>query len=65
MTNHYALLTDRNSLMDSEIIQLKKELIDVFRKFGYLKDWKDCEIKISTKSGSIAWIIINSIETNK
>jgi len=45
--------------------QLKKELIEVFRKFGYLSDGKDYEIKIRTTSGSIAWININSIETIK
>ncbi len=45
--------------------QLKKELLEVFRKFGYLGDGKDYEIKIRTTSGSIAWININSIETIK
>ncbi|MBI4682195.1 MAG: hypothetical protein HY757_03735 [Nitrospirae bacterium] len=43
----------------------KKELLNVFRKFGYLADGKDCEITIRTTSGSIAWININSIETIK
>jgi len=65
MKNNYALLTDRDSLMDSEIKQLKKELLEVFRNFGYLRNFKDCEIKIRTTSGSIAWIIINSIEIIK
>jgi hypothetical protein len=43
----------------------KNELLEIFRKFGYLQDGKDCEIKIRTTSGSIAWININSIETIK
>jgi hypothetical protein len=45
--------------------QFKKEVLEVFRKFGYLGDGKDHEIKIKTTSGSIAWININSIETIK
>lgn len=45
--------------------QLKKELLDVFHKFGYLSDRKDYEVKIRTTSGSIAWININRIETIK
>jgi len=65
MKNNYAPITGRNSLMDSDKKQFKKELLEVFRKFGYLQDGKDCEIKIRTTSGSIAWININSIETIK
>lgn len=45
--------------------QFKKEVLEVFRKFGYLSDGKDHEIKIKTTSGSIAWINISSIETIK
>jgi hypothetical protein len=44
---------------------LKREVFEVFRKFGYLGDGKDYEIKIRTTSGSIAWININSIEIIK
>ena len=65
MKNNSVLIAGRNSLMDSEKKQLKKELLEVFRKFGYLEDGKDHEIKIRTTSGSIAWININSIETIK
>ncbi len=43
----------------------KKELIEVFRKFGYLGEGKDYEVQIRTTSGNIAWININSIETIK
>ncbi|MBI4687506.1 MAG: hypothetical protein HY756_06970 [Nitrospirae bacterium] len=45
--------------------QLKKELLEVFHRFGYLREGKDYEIKIRTTSGSIAWININSMETIK
>lgn len=65
MKNNYALITGRNSLMENDKKQLKKDLLEVFQKFGYLCDGKDCEIKIRTTSGSIAWININSIETIK
>ncbi|MBI5410112.1 MAG: hypothetical protein HZA14_12160 [Nitrospirae bacterium] len=55
-----------NAITDNDVKkQFKKELIEVFRKFGYLADGKDYEIKIRTTSGSIAWININSIETIK
>ncbi len=65
MKTNYALIAGRNSLVESDKKQFKKELLEVFRKFGYLHDGKDCEIKIRTTSGSIAWININSIETIK
>jgi hypothetical protein len=45
--------------------QLKKELMDVFRRFGYLSESKDYEVTFRTTSGNIAWISINSIETIK
>ena len=45
--------------------QLKKELLDVFKKFGYLSGSKDYEVTFRTTSGNIAWININSIETIK
>ena len=45
--------------------QLKKEVLDVFKKFGYLADVKDHEVTFRTTSGNIAWININSIETIK
>jgi len=44
---------------------LKKELLDLFQKYGYISDGKDCEIKIRTTSGKIAWISISSMETIK
>jgi len=44
---------------------LKKEVLDVFRKFGYLGEGKDYEVTFKTTSGSIAWININSIEIIK
>lgn len=45
--------------------KLKKELLDVFRKFGYLGEGKDYEIRIKTTSGNIAWINIKGVETIK
>ncbi len=65
MKNGSAFGAGRNSLVDSEKKQFKKELMDIFRKYGYLVDGKDYEIKIRTTSGNIAWININSIETIK
>lgn len=65
MKNNYTLAAGRNKLVDNDKKQFKKELIDVFQKFGYLSDGKDHEIKIRTTSGNIAWININSIETIK
>jgi hypothetical protein len=45
--------------------QLKKELIEVFQKFGYLSGGKDYEVTFRTTSGNIAWININSMEIIK
>lgn len=45
--------------------QFKKELLDVFKKFGYLSELKDYEVTFRTTSGNIAWININSFETIK
>ena len=45
--------------------QFKKEVMDVFRKFGYLGGEKDYEVRIRTTSGNIAWINIRGIETIK
>lgn len=45
--------------------QFKKEVLDVFKKFGYLDGNKDYEVTFRTTSGNIAWININSIETIK
>ena len=47
---------------DSRNTLLKKEVLEVFRKFGYLGEEKDYEVTFKTTSGSIAWININSIE---
>lgn len=45
--------------------ELKKELLNVFKKFGYLNDDKDYEVTLRTTSGNIAWININRMETIK
>ncbi len=45
--------------------QFKKELLDVFHKFGYLDEQKDYEVNIRTTSGNIAWINIACIEIIK
>lgn len=49
---------------DTKII-LKKELLKIFQKHGYLKEGKDYEVTFKTTSGNIAWININSIEIIK
>ena len=54
-----------DNVSDATKKQLKKELIAVFRKFGYLGDTKDYEVRIKTTSGNIAWINIRGIETIK
>jgi hypothetical protein len=58
-------MTEQRQKRDDEKKQLKKELVDVFRKFGYLTDKNNLEIKIRATSGNIAWININSIEIIK
>ncbi|NOZ69653.1 MAG: hypothetical protein GXP46_10535 [Deferribacteres bacterium] len=45
--------------------EFKRELMNIFRKFGYLEEKKDYEIRIKTTSGNIAWINIRGIETIK
>lgn len=45
--------------------QFKKEVINVFRKFGYLAGEKDYEVTFKITSGNIAWININRIEIIK
>ena len=45
--------------------ELKKALIDIFQKFGYVKNDRDYEVKIKITSGNIAWINISSIEIIK
>ena len=64
MKNNYAL-TDEKNIMEINKKQFKKELLEIFYKFGYLSDGKDYEIKIRTTSGNIAWINIISIEIIK
>ena len=45
--------------------QFKKDLMDLFQRFGYLSEDKDHEVTFRTTSGNVAWISINSIETIK
>lgn len=45
--------------------QLKRELLTVFQKYGYLKGAADHEVTFRTTSGNIAWIHINRIEIIK
>lgn len=45
--------------------QLKREVLEVFRRFGYLNEDKDYEVTFRTTSGSIAWINIKGIEIIK
>jgi len=44
---------------------LKRELLAVFRKYGYLNDHRDYEVTFRTTSGNIAWINIKGIEIIK
>ncbi len=44
---------------------LKKELMELFRKFGYLSEEKDHELTIMPTSGNFAWIIFICIEILK
>ena len=53
------------STTDVEKKRFKKELMEIFRKYGYLEEVKDYEIKIRTTSGNVAWINIKGIETIK
>lgn len=43
----------------------KEELVNVFKKYGRLKEGKDYEVRMKITSGNIAWININSIEIIK
>ncbi len=43
----------------------KKEIMDLFHKYGYLQNDKDYEVTFKITSGNIAWININSIEIIK
>ncbi len=63
-TNTTRELSDKNQSSNNKQ-QFKKEVLDVFKKFGYLADVKDHEVTFRTTSGNIAWININSIETIK
>ena len=45
--------------------ELKREVLEVFRRFGYLDDDKDYEVTFRTTSGNIAWINIKGIEIIK
>jgi len=68
MKSTFAKNTDRNTrhgLKDDEKKQFKKELLDIFKKYGYLSEDKDYEVTFRTTSGNIAWININSIEIIK
>ncbi len=57
--------TVSDSMTDAAKKELKKELMEIFKKFGYLEEKKDYEIRIKTTSGNIAWINIKGIETIK
>ncbi|GBD96542.1 MAG TPA: hypothetical protein ENG83_07075 [Nitrospirae bacterium] len=58
-------MTIGDSMTDAAKKELKKELMGVFRKFGYLGEKKDYEVRIKLTSGNIAWINIRGIETIK
>jgi hypothetical protein len=61
-------MTDRNirhSLNDDRKKEFKRELLAIFKKYGYLSEDKDHEVTFRTTSGNIAWINIHSIEIIK
>lgn len=60
-----AFISAAENSVKSDNKQLKKELMDVFHRFGYLYEGKDYEVTFRTTSGNIAWININSIEIIK
>lgn len=58
-------ISSRYDLKDDRKKEFKRELLDIFRKYGYLTEDKDHEVTFRTTSGNIAWININSIEIIK
>jgi hypothetical protein len=61
-------MTDRNikhGLNDDRKKEFKRELLEIFKKYGYMTDEKDHEVTFRTTSGNIAWININRIEIIK
>ncbi len=58
-------MTKQRQNEDEKKKEMKKELLNVFKKFGYLSDDKDYEVTLRTTSGNIAWININRMETIK
>ncbi len=64
--NNSCLTADtKNNIEKDNKKQFKKDLMDLFQRFGYLSEGKNHEVTFRTTSGSIAWISINSIETIK
>jgi hypothetical protein len=55
----------KNDIGSNTKKQFKKELMELFQKFGYLSEGKNYEVTFRTTSGNIAWVNINSIETIK
>jgi hypothetical protein len=58
-------MTVRRCLKDERKKEFKRELLEIFKRYGYMTDEKDYEVTFRTTSGSIAWITINRIETIK
>lgn len=66
--NTFAKMKDisvRYNLKDDRKKEFKRELLEIFRKYGYMTDEKDHEVTFRTTSGNIAWINIKSIEIIK
>ncbi len=66
--NAFAKMKDmsiRYDVKDDRKKEFKRELLEIFRKYGYMTDEKDHEVTFRTTSGSIAWININRIEIIK
>ena len=63
--NNSCLTADTKNNIESNKKKFKKELKDLFQKYGYLSNGNDHEVTFRTTSGNVAWISINSIETIK
>lgn len=57
--------SNKNNKTNADKDQFKRELMELFKRFGYLSEENDHEIKIKTTSGNIAWVNINSIKIIK
>jgi hypothetical protein len=64
-SNSKTNITHEENTLYEKNKQLKKELLEVFHKFGYLKENNDYEVRLKITSRNIAWININRMEIIK